>query len=56
MDPNKINDIDKLKSLAYDQLMMLEQVQQNIRLINERIKKLAAETSLEQSVKSKKAN
>jgi hypothetical protein len=35
-----ITDIDKLKAMAYDQITVLEQVQQNLRVINERILQL----------------
>ena len=37
MDISTITDIDKLKSLAYDALIAVEQQQQNLRIIQERI-------------------
>lgn len=37
MDLSTIDDIDKLKSMAYDALIAVEQLQQNLRVIQERI-------------------
>ena len=40
MDLQKITDIKELKSLAYDQMVQLEQTQQNLRILNARIGEL----------------
>lgn len=40
MDITKITDVKELKSMAYDQMAVLEQAQQNLRLINGRIAEL----------------
>ena len=40
MDISEITDITKLKALAYDQLALLQQTQQNLDLINQRIAQL----------------
>jgi hypothetical protein len=40
MDISSITDIDKLKALAYDTLNVIEQQQQNLRILQERIAQL----------------
>lgn len=40
MDITQITDEKELKSMAYDQMVMLEQTQNNLRLINGRIAEL----------------
>ena len=40
MDLTTITDIDKLKALAYDQIQLLNQAQQNLQMINARIQQL----------------
>lgn len=40
MDITKETNIEKLKSLAYDQMVQLEQTQQNLRILNARIGEL----------------
>ena len=50
MDISSITDIDKLKALAYDTLNVIEQQQQNLRILQERIAQLDQEA---QSKKSK---
>lgn len=40
MDVLSITDIDKLKVMAYDQLVLLQQVQRNLEIINTRIAEL----------------
>lgn len=44
MDLQKETNVEKLKSLAYDQMVALEQTQTNLRLINQRIAELSKET------------
>ncbi|MFZ2544451.1 MAG: hypothetical protein WAW80_00535 [Candidatus Saccharimonadales bacterium] len=44
MDISTITDIDKLKSLAYDTLNVIEQQQQNLRIIQERIAQIEKES------------
>jgi hypothetical protein len=39
-DITAVTDVKELKALAYDQLAMVEQCQQNLRVINERIAQL----------------
>lgn len=43
MDITKITDIDRLKSLAYDQMQLLNQSQQNLQVINARIQQVQEE-------------
>ena len=45
MDISTITDIDKLKSLAYDTVIVIERQQQNLRVIQERISSLESESS-----------
>ena len=45
MDISTITDIDKLKSLAYDTVIMIERQQQNLRVIQERITSLESENA-----------
>lgn len=40
MDISKITDINELKAMAYDQIVMLEQAQANLKAINERIEQV----------------
>lgn len=47
MDISKITDLDKLKALAYDTLTLIEQQQQNLRIIQDRI------SQIEQSAQKK---
>ena len=44
MDLSKETNVEKLKSLAYDQMVQLEQIQQNLRILNARISDLQNET------------
>ena len=45
MDITKETNIEKLKSLAYDQMVQLEQTQQNLRILNARIGELQSEVA-----------
>jgi uncharacterized coiled-coil protein SlyX len=47
MDISQETDIDKLKSLAYDQILALENAQQNLRVLNERIAQVNAPAQAE---------
>ena len=49
MDISSITDIDKLKAMAYDTLNVIEQQQQNLRILQERI------TQVEQEAQQKKS-
>lgn len=40
MDITKISDTNQLKAWAYDQLILLEQTQNNLKLLNDRIAEL----------------
>lgn len=51
MDLSTITDIDKLKVLAYDQLVAKEQAENNLRMINQRIQEIS---SAEEEAKNKK--
>lgn len=44
MDLASITDIKELKALAYDQLLLQQQAENNLRLINQRLEQLTAET------------
>ena len=41
MDLTKETNVDKLKSLAYDQVVQIETAQQNLRLLQQRIQELS---------------
>lgn len=43
MDITQISDVKELKSMAYDQMAILEQTQNNLRLINGRIAEVEAD-------------
>lgn len=43
MDISSITDINKLKAMAYDTLNVIEQQQQNLRILQERIVQLEQE-------------
>jgi hypothetical protein len=51
MDISKTDDIKELKSMAYDQLLTIENAQNNLKVINQRI----AELQLEEKKEAKKA-
>lgn len=40
MDISKLEDIKELKSLAYDQMLILEQTQKNLQIISSRISQI----------------
>jgi len=42
MDLSKITDIDKLKSMAYDQLVQKQIAEQNLQAINQRLEEVVA--------------
>lgn len=42
MDVSQMTDLQQLKAAAYDQMVLLEQVQQNLAVINSRIAELQA--------------
>jgi methyl-accepting chemotaxis protein len=42
---NEISDIDKLKSMAYDQVVTLEQTQNNLNMINQRINQVTQDNT-----------
>jgi hypothetical protein len=43
MDVQQIHDVQALKAAAYDQMVLLEQIQRNLALINARIAELTSE-------------
>lgn len=42
MDLSKMTDLNELKAMAYDQVVALEQTQNNLRVINQRIEEVKA--------------
>ena len=42
MDLTKITDVDKLKSMAYDQLVQKQIAEQNLQAINQRLEEVVA--------------
>ena len=50
MNLETITDVKELKSLAYDQIVALEQAQNNLRLINARLAQLEQEETDSQTV------
>lgn len=53
MDISKITDATELKSMAYDQMLVIDQAQANLRMIQQRLAQLQQETQ-KKSEKSKK--
>lgn len=43
MDISAITDLNQLKAMAYDQLVILENAQNNLKLINQRLAEVEAE-------------
>ena len=54
MDISTVTDITRLKSLAYDTVITIEQQQQNLRIIQERISQLENNASASDADKKQK--
>jgi len=54
MDLSKITDIDKLKSMAYDQLVQKQIAEQNLQAINQRIEEVVGELNKQEKEKPPK--
>lgn len=55
MDLTKITDVDKLKSLAYDQLAQKQVAEQNLQAISQRLEEVVAELNKKQAKQDKAA-
>ena len=54
MDLSKITDIDKLKSMAYDQLVQKQIAEQNLQAINQRLEEVVGELNKQEKEKPPK--
>jgi len=55
MDLTKITDVDKLKSLAYDQLAQKQVAEQNLQAISQRLEEVIAKLNKQQAKQNKPA-